>query len=162
MKRSEFIANRLREVLLNGRWIANTNVKEQIESVTWNQAIQKIGSLNTIAALTFHINYYLGGLVNVFERGKLEIRDELSFNLPPIESETDWNNLVSDFISNSEKFIRLVEEMKDSKFDEPFVNAKYGSYLRNIEGVIEHSYYHLGQISLIKKIVVANKFSAIL
>lgn len=28
-----------------------------------------------------------------------------------------------------------------------------GSYLRNIEGVIEHSYYHLGQISLIKKMI---------
>jgi len=30
--------------------------------------------------------------------------------------------------------------MEDSIFDQPFVDEKYGTYLRNIEGVIEHSY----------------------
>ena len=58
MTKRAFIANRLREVLLNCHWIANTNYKEQIESVNWEQATQKIGILNTIAALTYHINYY--------------------------------------------------------------------------------------------------------
>ncbi|WP_109301424.1 DinB family protein [Aquimarina sp. AU474] len=153
MNRSEFIANRLQEVLLNGRWVANTNIKEQVESVTWNQAIQKVESLNTIAALTFHINYYLGGLINVFDGGELEIRDKFSFDMPPINSETDWKNLVADFLFNSEKFVQYVQKMPDSKFDEPFVDKKYGTYLRNIEGIIEHSYYHLGQISLIKKMI---------
>jgi hypothetical protein len=43
--------------------------------------------------------------------------------------------------------------MEDSAFDQPFVDEKYGTYLRNIEGVIEHSYYHLGQVSLLKKMV---------
>ena len=43
MERNSDLANRLNEVLLNGRWIANTNFKEQIESVTWVQATQKIG-----------------------------------------------------------------------------------------------------------------------
>ncbi len=153
MTRSEYIANRVKEVLLNGHWIAHTNIKEQIESVTWDQAIQKVDSLNTIAALTFHINYYLGGLVNVFHGGKLEIRDKFSFDLPPITSETDWKDLITDYVFNAEKFIEYVEKIPDSKFDEPFVDEKYGTYLRNIEGIIEHSYYHLGQISLIKKII---------
>ena len=81
------IANRLREVLLNGKWIANTNFKEQIESVSWEQAIQKVDNLNTIALLTFHINYYLVGILNVFNGGKLEISDKYSFNLPAINGE---------------------------------------------------------------------------
>ncbi|WP_316845066.1 hypothetical protein [Pedobacter psychrodurus] len=67
MKRSEFIANRLREVLLNGYWIANTNYKDQLLSLTWEQAIYKIADLNTIGALTYHINYYLSGILNVFK-----------------------------------------------------------------------------------------------
>ena len=41
MTRNSFIANRLREVLLNGKWIANTNFKEQLLSVSWEQAIKK-------------------------------------------------------------------------------------------------------------------------
>lgn len=57
MQTTTVIANRLREVLLNGRWVANTNFKEQLEAVTWEQAIRQVGQLNTIAALTFHVNY---------------------------------------------------------------------------------------------------------
>lgn len=154
--RNVYLANRLREVLLNGKWIANTNFKEQILSIHWEQAIQKVGNLNTIAALTFHINYYLGGLLNVFNGGNLEIRDKYSFDLPEIKSETDWTILVNDFLQNAEKFAEKVEGMSDEIFDQPFVDEKYGSYLRNIEGVIEHSYYHLGQVSLLNKMITTS------
>ena len=157
MTRNITIASRLREVLLNGHWIANTNYKEQIQSVNWQQATQKVGDLNTIAALTYHINYYLAGLLNAFENGKLEISDKYSFDLPPINSEFEWNKLVADFQNNSEKFADKVENMDDKIFDQPFIDEKYGTFLRNIEGVIEHSYYHLGQISLIRKMITQNK-----
>ncbi len=156
MTRNLSISNRLREVLLNGRWIANTNYKDQIISISWEQSIQKIASLNTIAALTFHINYYLAGLSKVFDGGPLDIQDKFSFDLAPIESKADWDKLVNEFISNAEKFSNQVEQLSDEKFDEGFVDEKYGTYLRNIEGVIEHSYYHLGQISLIKKMLLEN------
>ena len=154
MTRNLAIANRIREVLLNGKWIANTNFKEQILSVSWEQAIQKIQNLNTIALLTFHINYYLAGLINVFNGGKLEIRDKYSFDLPEIKSEGDWNTLVNEFLTNSKMFANQVEQMDETMLNQPFVDEKYGSYLRNIEGVIEHCYYHLGQVSLIRKMIL--------
>lgn len=156
MTRNITIASRLREVLLNGHWIANTNYREQIQSINWQQATQKVDNLNTIASLTYHINYYLAGLLNAFENGKLEISDKYSFDLPPITTEKDWHKLVKEFLENSEKFAEKVEQMEDSIFDEPFIDEKYGTFLRNIEGVIEHSYYHLGQISLIKKMIIQN------
>ncbi|MGI9158633.1 MAG: DinB family protein, partial [Saprospiraceae bacterium] len=108
--------------------------------------------LNTIAQLTFHINYYLRGILQVFRGGALEIRDKYSFDLPELRSEADWDRLVNDFIQNAESFAAYVEILDDALFDQPFVDEKYGSYLRNIEGVIEHSYYHLGQVVLIRKI----------
>ncbi|MFD2556775.1 DinB family protein [Sphingobacterium tabacisoli] len=150
------MANRLREVLLNGHWIANTNYKEQIIDLNWQQATQRIADLNTIAALTYHINYYLDGLLNAFENGKLEISDRYSFELPPITSEKGWNELVAKFLANAERFANKVERMEDDTFDRIFIDEKYGTYLRNIEGVIEHSYYHLGQITLIKKLIVVD------
>ncbi len=153
MTRNTTIANRLREVLLDGHWIANTNYKEQIQSLNWQQATQKISNLNTIAALTYHINYYLEGLLFAFENERLEISDKYSFDLPPINSELEWQELVATFLSNAQKFANKVEEMDDKAFDKPFIIDKYGTLLRNIEGVIEHSYYHLGQISLIKKMI---------
>lgn len=155
MTRTSFIAGRLREVLLDGRWIANTNYKDQLEQVSFEQAVKKIGDLNTIAALTFHINYYLGGLLNVFENGKLEISDKYSFDCPEIRSAADWQKLVNEFLSNAQKFVGKVEQMQDDILDQPFIDPKYGTWIRNIEGMTEHAYYHLGQIALIRKMTEA-------
>jgi uncharacterized damage-inducible protein DinB len=155
--RNTTLASRLREVLLDGHWIANTNYKKQLESINWKQAIKKVDNLNTIAALTFHINYYMEGLLNVLNGGKLEISDKYSFDLPEIKTGHDWNQLLNRFLTNAEHFAGKVEQMDDAIFDQPFVDEKYGSYLRNIEGVIEHSYYHLGQVSLLRKMITQHQ-----
>jgi hypothetical protein len=147
------LSKRFREVLLDGYWIANTNFKDKLSEVTWEQAIAKIDSLNTIAMLTFHIHYYIAGIVNVLEGGELEIKDQFSFDLPPIESAEQWEALLNRLWTDSEKFASLVEQMADSKLDEVFVDKEYGTYRRNIDGMIEHAYYHLGQITLIKKML---------
>ena len=156
MSSTSQLAKRFREVMLDGLWIANTNFKDQLKDISLEQAITKVGSLNTIAMLTFHIDYYIAGLINVFEGGDLEIRDQFSFDLPSIESQEKWEELLHKLWNDSEKFAVLLEQMPDSKMNEVFVDEKYGSYLRNIDGMIEHAYYHLGQISLIKKLLTNN------
>lgn len=40
MNSNQFLAKRLREVFLDGYWIANTNYKNQLKQVTWQQALQ--------------------------------------------------------------------------------------------------------------------------
>ena len=147
------LANRFREVLLNGKWIANTNCNSQLSNVSFEQSIQKIGSLNSIYALTFHINYYVAGILNVFEGGELKIKDKYSFDFPEPKSNKDWETLRKELYLNGEKFTKHVEQMSDDKLAEKFVKEEYGTYHRNINAIIEHSYYHLGQISLIKKLI---------
>jgi DinB superfamily len=156
MTRTTSIANRLREVLLHGKWIANTNCKEQLLSINREQATQQIGNLNTIALLTYHLNYYLAGLLPVFNGGTLDIHDKYSFDLPPILTDNDWQQLVNDFLYNAEQLAQQVEQMEDHQLDQPFVEERYGTYERNIEGVIEHCYYHLGQITLLKKMITGS------
>ncbi|MCM5530353.1 DinB family protein [Parasegetibacter sp. NRK P23] len=150
---STTVANRLREVFLNGHFIANTNYREQLQDLNWMQATQKTGNFNTIAALTYHINYYMAGILDAFETGKLTISDKYSFDLPPIQAEQDWQHLVVTLLSNAEKLADAIEKMTADKLSQPFFDEKYGTYQRNMEAVIEHSYYHLAQIVLLKKIV---------
>ncbi|MEL6864241.1 MAG: DinB family protein [Bacteroidota bacterium] len=154
MKNASPIAKRFREVLLDGRWIANTNYKELLSDLSWQQATTPIGSLNTIAALTFHIDYYIGGVLQVFEGGSLDIRDKYSFDLPPIRSQADWEKLVHQLWQHSERFAQHIESMSEEQLLAPFVKAQYGDYLRNIEGMIEHCYYHMGQIAILKKMIL--------
>ena len=53
MTATKEVADRFREVILNGKWIANTNFKDQVYDLDWRQATMQVGSLNTIALLTF-------------------------------------------------------------------------------------------------------------
>lgn len=110
--------------------------------------------LNSIATLVYHINYYVSLVLNVFEGQPLDGHDSLSFNLPPITCEDDWNELVHKTFADAEKFAALVEQLPEDKLGDSFVQEKYGNYYRNIHGIIEHTHYHLGQIILIKKILL--------
>src|SRR5690606_16612741 len=108
------LANRLKEVLLNGKWIANTNFKEQITSISWEQAIEKVENLNTIALLTFHVNYYVKGILNLSQGAKHENRDKYRIDMTVISSETDRLNLVNYIVTYSENFISNVEKKDDN------------------------------------------------
>lgn len=146
-------ANRLREVVLSGTWVAATNFKLQLTGINWKQATQKIESLNTIAILTSHIHYYISGILNVLEGGTLDIKDKYSFDFPPVTSNEDWEKILEKLWGDTEKFASIVEQMTDEQLSADFAGKKYGSYQRNIDALIEHCYYHLGQIVLIKKLV---------
>ena len=152
MSLSTDLANRFKEVTLEGRWVANTNFQLQLSDVDWKQATQKVDDLNSIAALTFHVYYYIAGVLNVLKGGELEIRDRYSFDMPPIDSETDWQNLKNQLLTNAEEFALEISQLTDEQLRQGFVKPEYGDYLRNIEGMIEHCYYHLGQVSLLKKL----------
>ena len=155
MKSRYELAKRFREVILNGTWIANTNYKQQLTGLQWEIATTKVTSLNTIAVLAQHIHYYIAGVKNVFKGGNLEIKDKFSFDFPPIQSQNDWETFLTKFFNDAEEFASQIEQMPEEKLKDVFVDEKYGTYQRNIDGIIEHSYYHLGQIVLLKKMLVS-------
>lgn len=157
MKNQLQLANRFREVILNGTWIANTNFKDQLENLDYKVATAKFQDLNTISVLAQHIHYYIKGIKNVLLGGDLEIRDKFSFDFPPMESQQQWENFLDNFWKDSEEFAGLIETLPEEKLNADFANEKYGTYIRNLDGMIEHSYYHLGQIVLIKKIINTQK-----
>lgn len=152
MTNTDALAKRFREIILNGTWVANTNYKDQLAGMDWKIATTQLQSLNSIAVLAQHIHYYIAGVKQVFRGGSLDIKDKFSFDFPPIESQGEWENFLAKFFTDAEEFATLVEQMPEEKLAEAFVDDKYGTYQRNIDGMIEHSYYHLGQIVLLKKI----------
>ncbi len=154
MTATQQLASRFREVILNGRWIANTNLKAQLDDLPWEVATQKVGSLNTIAVLTFHLHYYIAGILQVLRGGSLDIRDQYSFDMPPMQDQEDWEGRLNSLWHDAEQFAVLVEQMPEAGLSEPFFDIKYGDYQRNLDGMIEHCYYHLGQVVLIRKMLV--------
>ena len=149
---SLYLAQRLKELFLNGRWIANTNYREQLEQTNWTEASRQHANLNSIVKLSYHVWYYLQGINTYFVTGRLEIKDRYSFDVTIIDSEESWNNFKNDFLQQAELFIDTVHAMTDEQLASDFFDPKYGTYRRNIDGMLEHAYYHLGQIVLLRKL----------
>lgn len=149
------IAKHFRDVHFGGNW-TTVNLKDTLSDVSWQQASTKVYDLNTIATLVFHTNYYVSAVLKVLEGEALDASDQLSFNAPAINSETDWQKLVDKTLMEAECFALQIERLKEEQLFEDFTDPKYGNYFRNLHGIIEHTHYHLGQIVLIKKILAFN------
>jgi hypothetical protein len=153
MNLSAHLAKHCRDVHFGGNWTA-VNLKDSLGGLSWQQATKRIGSFNSIAALTFHMNYFVSAVLKVLQGGPLEAHDKFSFNLPQISSQQDWEQLLSKTWADAENFALLVEQLPGQKLWEVFTDEKYGSYYSNIQGIIEHCHYHLGQIVILKKLVL--------
>ena len=153
MTLTSHIAKHFRDVHFGGNW-TSVNLKDTLADVEWHQATTKVDSFNTIAVLVFHMNYYVSVVLKVLEGEPLNASDKYAFDLPPIQSADDWNKLLDKVWTEAEKFAMLVEQLPENKLREDFSENKYGNYYRNIHGIIEHTHYHLGQIVLIKKMIL--------
>ncbi|TND09831.1 MAG: hypothetical protein FD123_955 [Bacteroidetes bacterium] len=146
------IAKHFREVHFGGNWTWS-NLKDNLADVTWQQAITPVYDLNTIAVLTFHVNYFVCAALDVLEGRPLTSNDKYSFDHPPVQCAEDWEKLRDKALSDAEKLAGLIEQLPEHKLWEDFTDKKYGNYCRNIFGIIEHTHYHLGQIAVVKKIL---------
>ena len=135
-----------------GNW-TEVNLKELLSDVTVDEANKQFGKLNTIVRLTYHINYFMEIIIKVLKGSPLVGNDKFSFDHPDVETSQEWQDMINRSLNNATLFSELVQNLKEEKLGEIFGDKKYGTYYQNIQGFIEHSYYHLGQISLIKKLL---------
>ncbi|MBC9909022.1 DUF1572 domain-containing protein [Chitinophaga varians] len=146
------MAKHFRDVHFGGNW-TSVNLKDVLTDVDWQMATTPINGLNTIAVLVFHVNYYVDAVLKVLQGGPLQASDKFSFDLPPITSEEDWQRLVNKALVQAESFAGLVERLDEKLLSEDFTDGKYGTWYRNLTGIVEHTHYHLGQIVIIKKMI---------
>lgn len=153
---SEQLADDIRRLYFGKSWVA-TDLKTQLADVTWEEALTKVSSLNTIMALTYHIHYYFAGVLDVMKGGDLTIRDKFSFEHPTINSQEDWVKFLDLVWDTAEAFAKETEQMDNERLESLMTEEKYGSWFRNVLVILEHGQYHLGQIVLLKKLIRAEQ-----
>ena len=146
------IAKQLRQAYLGGNW-SEQSIKEVLEDVSAAEANKKVYGLNTIAMLTHHVHYFVVGICPVLEGGPLTIRDKYSWETPDLSTDYDWSQYRQQMLIDMERLATLIERLDDTTLQAAFDQEKYGNYFQNLEGIIEHIYYHLGQIVVLKKII---------
>ncbi len=150
------IARNIREVFAGNNW-PGPNIKEQVEGISWEEANLSLHGFNSMVRLMFHVTYYIRGLIKVLKGGPLDIHDKFSFDHPPVESAEAWETFLAEIFADVETFAQLVEAFPDERLGETMADPKYGDYYRNLQGVVEHTQYHLGQMVLIKKLLLTQR-----
>lgn len=153
MTTTKQLSRHFNDVYFGGNW-TSVSLKDSLEGITWEQAVAKVQHLNSIAALVYHINYYVTAVTKVLQGGPLDAHDKFSFDLPPVTSSHDWEELLSEFFTAARVLITEIEQVDETKLFDNFADQKYGNYYRNLFGLIEHTHYHLGQIVLIRKMLM--------
>lgn len=152
MTTSTIVAKHFRQVHFGGNWTC-VNLRDTLKDVTWQEAIHEREGFHTIAVLTVHINYFVGAVLKVLEGGPLDAHDTLSFAHPAIDNEADWQRLLEEVWSDAERFASLVEQLPEGRLFTDMADPKYGTWYRNLHGIIEHTHYHLGQIVIMKRML---------
>ncbi len=152
MNTTTTIAENLLTCFEGNNWTSVT-IADTIKDVNWQQAQQRTAaSSNTIASLIHHLCYWNFVLLQRSKGKNPVIPESNGFDVKAFENETDWNELKEE---THQSFIKLADAIKN--FDEEKLNETYAegksSYYKNFNGIVEHAYYHLGQIVIIKKLI---------
>lgn len=154
MNLAQHSALHIRGMFFAGNW-TGISIQESVSGLTWQQATTKIDSFNTIAGIAFHIHYYVVAIINELEGNPINAKDAYSFDHPPIKCQEDWDRLLDQIWADAETFIQLVEKLPEERYWQSFTDEKHGIFFRNIHGIIEHGHYHLGQITILKRLLPA-------
>ena len=153
------IADHLRQAFFGRSWTASS-LQQALDGVTWQQATYKVEAFHTIAELVYHIGYFVDAILAVTRGNPLEAHDKFSFDCPEIDSDDDWEQLVRRTYENAESLATEIERLPAGQLETMFVDEKYGTYYRNLQGLIEHTYYHLGQIVILTRHVKSTREKA--
>lgn len=144
------LAKHLRDVHFGGNW-TSVNLHDTLADVRWEEATTVVPGFHPVATLLYHVNYFVGAVLGVLRGGPLTAKDAYSFDCPTITSAAEWAALRQRAWDEAEALATLVEQLPESRLGEDFVDAKYGSYYRNLQGLVEHAHYHLGQLVVLKR-----------
>ncbi|MFZ9970377.1 MAG: DUF1572 domain-containing protein, partial [Bacteroidia bacterium] len=78
----------------------------------------------------------------------LTAKDSESFAAPNWENESQWKDWVNKVLAEAREMHQILKGLDQQQWMSPFADPKYGTVLQNILGMIEHSYYHMGQIRM--------------
>jgi len=152
MKITELLAENLLNVLEGGNW-TEVSILDVLSDVSYLEANTTTpASQNTIASLVHHLMYWNGVIVQRIQNRNPEIPAVNGYDVEPPTSEKDWQLLVEQVKHSFAELADAIKQFQPERLNEP-TNFGQSTFSKNLFGIVEHAYYHLGQIVILKKFV---------
>lgn len=154
MSNIHILAARIHGLYFGENW-TSVHLQGLLHDIPLSAALHQIGGANTILALAYHLHYYTKAQLDVLRGGTLNANDQRSFAHPEIVQDQEWNAFRETIWAEAREYCERVRQLDEATLDMPFVEERYGTYRSNIAGNIDHAYYHLGQIAMLRRLIRA-------
>lgn len=146
--------NQIVQLYEGGSWNDESSM-EKLKSVDEHTAfVQPVPGKHCVAEILWHSIYWRTVLIKQIQGDSKFRKDtEKEQNFLPLETlkQKGWNNLIAELKQSQQLLIELLNERKDDFLQEEFSPGKSFDY--QIEGIIHHDIYHLGQIGLVISLI---------
>ena len=152
MKITELIAQHLLDVHEGNNW-TEVDIASTLDDITLYEATMHTqASPNTIASLLHHITFWNRVMVQRTQGRVVQVNDANGYDHLPLQTGEDWQHLKDDNIQSARELANAIRQFDETKLLEPIL-PNYSTAYKNLQGSVEHVYYHLGQIVILKKLI---------
>jgi len=145
------IAQHVIEAHEGGNWTSNS-IKETLQDVSLSAATNvTAASQNTIAAILHHLSYWNRVMIQRIAGIAVEIPDSNGFDVPAITTDQEWKALQEDNIKSAHELASAIRAVDPEDLTSPILPG-YSSTYKNLQGTVEHIHYHLGQMTMLKRL----------
>ncbi|MEP6514166.1 MAG: DinB family protein [Parafilimonas sp.] len=155
MNLTPLLAQHILETFEGNNW-TDVNIKATLQDVTCKEAATVIAATqNSIAALTYHLQFYNEIVLERLKGNSPAIDDTNGFNVVQPTSEEEWKALQNQCSQSFHALSDAVKLIPDEKLWQLAPNSE-NTFYKTLHGIAEHAHYHLGQIVLLKKVIRKN------
>ncbi len=150
MREAERIADQFRRAHEGEAW-HGPSLRELLQDVTAEQAeARAVAGAHSIRELVLHIAAW-----EAVARRRLAGEGAQIYNTPEDwpageSSEEAWRAALKSLEEENAKLREAILQLDDAKLDEPIYEGMSSIYV-TLQGVVQHSLYHAGQIAVLKK-----------
>ncbi|MBS1557598.1 MAG: DinB family protein [Bacteroidetes bacterium] len=130
------------------------NLVKLLADVSADVAVDRPNKLNhSIVEIVCHITAWRQFVIEKIKgNAEYEVWDtELNWQKIKSLSEPQWKSIKDDLQNGQTELLQLVEKLSEVQLSAPVAGRKYNFRLM-LQGIVQHDIYHLGQISMIKKL----------
>jgi uncharacterized damage-inducible protein DinB len=152
MNTAKLVAQHLLDVYKGNNW-TEVNIADTLKDVTLSEAIIVTeASSNTIAALVHHLAFWNRAMTARLKGLEMKIPEDNGYCTPELKTEADWQRIRNDNLASATERAETISNIDKERLFQPIVPGRSSIY-KNVQGMVEHIHYHLGQIVILKKLI---------
>lgn len=158
MKLTDTLSENILNVFEGNNW-TDVSITDILSAISFTQAnTVTAASRNTIAGLAHHLLYWNKVIMQRLQGEDPAIPDSNGFDAGELTSEKTWQNLVAELRQSFVDLSSAIRNFPEDRLNDLTKSGK-STIGDNLYGIIEHAYYHMGQMMILKNLLMSKQIN---